>query len=341
MPSSRLLIDCQELENTYYRLQKECGKAIMPIVKGNGYGIGIFEMASFYNELGAPFVGVSYAEEAIELRKKGYKAPILALSCPDPQEVLDYDITVALNSIEEAQRLHNCRKKVSIHLQIDVGLNRLGFSIEGAFAALPFIQKSPWLQLEGVMSHFGHDYQREAADFENFVKAIHPRWVHMESSRSLSLALPFCNMVRIGMGLLKGLILESQVVALRSCKKGESIGYTGEKAPHDMRLAILSIGYHDGLHPQYSGKGYVQICGQKASCVSNIYMDFLVVDVTDIDVNLGDRAEIFGPNIPLEEVASWDKTNPRQLLCCLGPRVKREYVNIREGVGTGKAHCAV
>ncbi len=345
MPSSRLIIDCQALEDNFHRIQKQCGKAIMPMVKGNGYGLGGFEMASFYDGLGVPFVGVSYADEAIALREKGYRSPILAFSCPDPKPVFDHQITVALNSLEEAQRLHSEGEKraqsVAIHLQLDLGLCRFGFTVDEAFAALPFIKKSRWLRLEGLMSHFGNDYAKEAAAFEGFAQAIRPKWIHMESSKSLALALPSCNLVRLGLALLPRLTLETQVVAVRTCPEGALVGYIGESAMCTRRLAILSIGYHDGLHLIYSGKGHVYIGGQKAPYVSNIYMDFLTVDVTGLKVDVGDSAEIFGPHIPLEEVAAWGKTNPRQLLCCLGPRVKRDYVNVRESVEAGKAHCAV
>jgi|GEM_PF-4321000 len=345
MPNSRLIIDCQALEQRFRQIEREYGKQIVPMVKGNGYGVGSFEMASLYNKLGAPFVGVSYADEAIELRKKGYSAPILVLSCPIPQEAFDFDLTVILSSLEEAQKLHNegakRERKINVHLNLDLGLNRQGFRPDELFAALPFIKQSPWIEVEGLMSHFGFESTEAAAQFETIAKAIHPRFIHIESSKSLSLALPSCNLMRLGLTLLTNLTLESTVVSLRQCKKGESIGYYGEKVLRDMQVALLGIGYHDGLHQHYSGKGYVYIAGQKAAYVGSIYMDFLSIDVTGIDVKVGDRAEIFGPHIPLEEVASWGKTNPRQLLCCLGPRVKREYVNIRENVESGQAHCAL
>lgn len=336
MPSSRLLIDCQALEERFHAL----GRTIMPMVKGNGYGLGAFELASFYDRLGVPFVGVAHVEEAIHLRERGYTSPIFALTCSDPKWASIYNITLALNSLDEAKRLHTIGRKVDVHLQLDLGLNRLGFTREEAYAALPFIHQSPYLNLEGVMSHFGSGGVAEAVEFEEFVRVLRPKWVHMASTKSINESLPSCNMVRLGFGLFCGLTLESYVIGLKRCPAGARVGYIGEYVQRERMLAILSIGYHDGLHLAYSGKGYVLFGEQRAPYIANIYMDFLTVDVTGIDVQVGDRAEIFGPQLPLEEVARCGAVNPRQLLCCLGPRVKREYVNIRESLGTGKAHCA-
>ena len=332
MPSSRLIIDCEALERRFWELDR----TIMPMVKANGYGLGIFELASFYERLGVPFVGVSYAQEGVALRERGYCSPIFVLTCSDPKLASAYDLTVALNSLEEAKKLHSVGKKVDVHLQLDLGLNRFGFSTEEAYAALPFIHKSPYLNLEGVLCHLGRA-ENEVSEFEAFAKSVNPKWIHMASSKSLHLDPPICNMVRLGLSLLCGLTLESYVVALHCCKKGDPLGYRGELAVRDCELAVLSIGYHDGLHLGY--RGHVDFDGRKAPYVSNIYMDFLMVDVTGLGVQVGDRAEIFGPNVSLEELVG--TINPRQLLCCLGPRVKREYVNVREGLGTGKAHRQV
>ncbi|MCP5469993.1 MAG: alanine racemase [Chlamydiales bacterium] len=341
MPSSKLIVDYDILKSRYDTIRRS-GKQIMPMVKGNGYGLGAYVLSQFYHELGAPFVGVSHGEEAVKLREAGYKAPIFVLSCLDAAAVFEYDLTVALNSYaqflalqEEGKRR---KKTIAVHLQIDTGLNRLGFTLPEA-AELP---SSPWIEIEGIMSHYKRNDKEQGELFEQVFKRVGQlRWIHMESSNSLD-TLPFCNLVRVGAALFTSAVtLKSHIIALRNCGANERVGYReGQQLTRPTKLATIPIGYHDGLHLYSSGKGYVKIRGQKAPYVGNIYMDFLVVDVTDIPhILVGDEVEIFGPQISLEEVASWSNTNIRQLLCCIGPRVEREYV--RQSVGAQQTHCAL
>lgn len=354
MPNSRLIVDFETLRKNYQLIVQRLGPhvQIMPMVKGNGYGIGAFEMARFYESLGVPFVGTSYAEEAVFLREAGYTSPIFVLSCLDAKMAFDFDLTVALNAKEQVTALHcegKRRKKcLPVHLQLDTGLNRLGFFPTQAQKLIAEIQKSPWLHLEGVMSHFRSQEKEQAEVFLQFLPYLPKmRWIHMESSNSVFLNLiPPANLVRLG-ALLFGtpnfgacaLTLETRVVAIRKCHLGEKLGYLGRTIlERNTTLATLGIGYHDGINLASSAKGYVKIHGQKAPYIGNIYMDFMMVDITDIpNVQVGNRAEIFGPELLIDEVASWSNTNKRQLLSCIGPRVKRDYV--RQSVGTLETSC--
>ncbi|MCH9610480.1 MAG: Alanine racemase [Chlamydiales bacterium] len=331
MPSSKLIIDCEALKRRFLQFDK----SVMPMVKGNGYGLGAYEMACLYENLGAPFVGVSYAEEAVALRERGFGGAIFVLSCSDLTLASAYELTIAIHSLDQARKLDRLQRRVDVHLQLDLGLNRFGFSRQKLLEALPFIHKSPYLNLEGVMTHLGRD-QSEAQRFEEIAKMLPVKWKHLASSKSLAIDPACCNMVRLGYALLDGLKLESYVVALHECEASSPMGYSGKLSGKKRQLAALSIGYHDGLLDSF---GWVYIAGQKAEIVPDLYMDFLMVDVTGLAVQIGEPAEIFGPNISIEEMAG--SHNPRRLLCCLGPRVEREYVNIRSDLGTGKTHCAL
>ena len=140
-------------------------------------------------------------------------------------------------------------------------------------------------------------------------------------------------MVRIGIGLFQPenvLTLESRIASIYQCKKGESVGYLrGYRVKRDEeKIAVISIGYHDGIDLRYSGKGYVLIHGKKAPMIGLICMDFMMVDVTDIpEANSGDPVMIFGKELPIQTVASWATPNVRELMTALGPRIERHFIH--------------
>src|SRR5262249_27483338 len=116
---------------------------------------------------------------------------------------------------------------------------------------------------------------------------------------------------------------------LNHCSQGETVGYSQSYRVQreKEKIAILPIGYYDGLHLNYSGKGYVLIHGKKAPMVGRICMDFMMVNVTDIpEAQIGDKVLIFGSTLPIETVASWGTSNVRELMVCLGTRIKRRFI---------------
>lgn len=130
------------------------------------------------------------------------------------------------------------------------------------------------------------------------------------------------------------LSLISHIVGINTCKQGETISYGRRYSVKrdQQRIAVLPIGYFDGLHRNYSGKGEVIVQGQKAPMVGNICMDFLMVDVTDIPhAAPGDPVLIFGENeygqyLAPEELAARGDSIVHELVTCLGPRIQRIFV---------------
>jgi Alr-MurF fusion protein len=357
---SQLHINCEAIKQNYQKVLSRLpkGTSIMPMIKANGYGLGIIEMARLFSSLGVPYLGVSWVEEAFFLRDEGIQIPLFSLTCPRGYflRAAQLGIELGLNSLDELvwiqQELEGSSETLHLHLHLDVGMHRLGLSNQEALEALSIISKNPQINLKGAMSHFSasslstFDTQshEQKESFWNFCSTISPKphWLHMGSSCSIfKFPQPECNLVRLGpilfglepvdsLDLLPSLSLYASVVSIHAVKQGEFVGYAGcylekrEKA----RVAVLSIGYHDGLHLEYSGKGRVWLNGKLAPYAGRVCMDFMNIDITDIDdVKIGDKAEIFGPHISPVEVAKWGYGSYRQLLACLGPRLERVYTN--------------
>ena len=181
--------------------------------------------------------------------------------------------------------------------------------------------------------------------------AIKANWVHASNSSAvMRFDFPQYNMVRVGlavyglycseaarkaMDLRLALTLVSRIVGINHCKIGDTISYgrSYRVERNEQKIAVLPIGYFDGLHRNYSGKGDVIIRGQKAPMVGKICMDFMMVDVTDIEnASIGDAVLIFGEDeygqyLPPENLALQGASIVHELITCLGPRIQRIFVN--------------
>ncbi len=350
--SGQLLID---LEAIRFNLQQisSAGRAIMPMIKANGYGTDAVSLSRFFQTCRVPFVGVSHVSEGVLLREEGITLPIFVLCAPpfDAQRVVQFQLQAAVCTFDEARALNQMAKHhpLPVHLHVNTGMNRFGVSYQKAPKLAQYINSLPALKLEGVMTHFSTTDDPLSDPF--VFKQIHrfktvvdqlspkPRWIHAAKTCMLDLDLPFCNLARVGLaifglgsdkkGLKEALSLQSHLVAITHGRRGERVGYdTGHLiAKKEARIGIIPLGYHDGIHRHYAGTGYVLIRGKKAPMIGHICMDFMMVDITDIpDANVGDRVVLFGPHLSPLLFAKWGKTSVRELLVCLGPRIQRQFI---------------
>ena len=346
-----------------FRKHLPSGTRIMAMVKAQGYGTDDVQLSRFLESCQIDLLGVSYVDEAIALKQNGVAQDIFVLNAAHYEVVksvtFNFEIGVSdplmIDLLEEEAAKQN--KRVKVHLHVDTGMSRFGCSIESVPQLAKLIEKSEHLQFEGIMTHFASSEDSKEDFFTNkqierFRNALlslekRPRMIHAaNSSAALRFQIPECNMVRIGLALfglaskekipLKlAITLVSRIVGLNRLKEGDTISYgrTYINQRPKALVAVLPIGYYDGLHGQYSGKGYVLIRGQKAPMVGKICMDYMMVDVTDIpNVELGDPVLIFGKDehghlITPEEFASFGNTSPHELISCLGPRIQRIFIH--------------
>lgn len=350
MPSSSTLkIDLDAIEhNIRYFSQKG---DVMAMIKANAYGTDAIKLAPFLQSCGVAMLGVAHVNEGIALREAGIEMPIFVISSP-PFEALkaaQYHLQPAVSSFEEMEALNNAADEIlSVHLSVNTGMNRFGAKPEVAIELAKAIKNAPHLHLEGVMTHFASAELPEYDSFsykqisllETVINALDspPRWIHIANGAgAIRFNIPFCNLLRIGVGLFgydreknlrPALTFESHLSFISAPEKGESIGYSRAfwiDRDH-MRVGIIPIGYCDGLHRHYKEKGYVIICGKQAPMIGNICMDFMMVDITNIpEAKVGDRVVIFDSGLSPAKVAQWGNTDVRELLVNIGSRTKRIF----------------
>jgi alanine racemase len=290
------------------------------------------------------------------LREAGVQKPIFVISAPpyEAEAVAAYQLTAAVSTLEEVEWLNAAGKKygkrLPVHLHLNTGMNRLGASQSEGIGLYYAIQQATYLHLDGVMTHFAaadspaYDAftQEQIAKFKAFLDALPslPQWIHAANSGgAVRFPLPFCNLVRIGLGLMGyGVCLEGVLPALSFStrlssicvrEQGESISYnrTYTIAQEKEKIGVIPVGYHDGFHRALSGKGYVLIHRKKAPMIGMICMDFMMINLTDIPgVQVGDEVVLFGEGLPLEQIALWANTDVRELLASLPPRVRRHWI---------------
>lgn len=365
---SWLTVDLNAVDYNLHLLQDHLGKDthLMAIVKAQGYGTDALAMARHLQKKDVAFLGTAYTYEAIELRQGGIEMPIFVIHAPpsEADAIVAWDLHVGVGRSDLVQALHRatkCYKKPAhAHLMVDTGMRRFGCLPCEALALAKAMAALDGVTLEGVFTHFSSadlpacdlvtQGQIQAFDsvLEDLTKAaLLPPWRHAANSpAALRFSLPRCNLARIGLALYgippfenarhafqPALGLYATVVDLMECKKGDTISYGGTYTVQEehAKIAVLAIGYSDGISQSKGGELSVFLCGQKAPVIGKICMDYLMVEVTHLpSVAYGDVATFFGKtpcghHLPLEEVASSMQINPRELTCRLGARVKRIF----------------
>lgn len=342
---------------------------IMVMVKALAYGTDDVRMGKFLSSCGIDILGVSYVDEGVALKRAGVKQAIFSINAAlyEAAKVVKWDIEVGvsddqlIDALEKEAAAH--QKKVKVHLHVNTGMGRFGCRPEEAIRLAEKIYSSSSLELEGIMSHFACSDDPNEDDFTKkqiaildqviftlAEKGIKAKWNHAaNSSGAVRFHLPQYNMVRLGLAvyglyvsetarkaldLHLAITLTSRIVGMNECVKGETISY-GRRycvTRENQKIAVLPIGYFDGLHRHYSGKAHVMINGHKAPMVGNICMDNMMVDVTDIpDVEVGDKVLIFGEDefgyyLSPEDLASSGNSIVHELITCLGPRIPRIFI---------------
>lgn len=357
MRNTRLIIDLDKYKSNINKIKKYVDdKTIMPIVKANGYGTYINKRIDILNHF--KVLGVALVEEAVEIRKLGYKGDILVLNQPiidEIDDIIKYDISVGVCEFSFFKELINKNSKVKVHLEIETGMNRTGISIDNLVKFLDRIKKSS-LILDGVYSHFSSaDFDEEYTNlqiskFKNAVDIIDkytmkPKYIHIEASSGIIKKnnLDFINTVRPGIitygyepfsgsnDILKVepiCELVSSIVYVKDVKKGEAISY-GQRfiCDSDMTIATIPIGYADGYRRDFTNKGYVYINNHKARVVGSVCMDSIMVDVTGFDAKVGDEVIIFDDkNIKLDELADMCDTINYEIISNISYRVPRMFI---------------
>ena len=329
-------IDLDNLANNIREVKRltKPGAIITAVIKADGYGHGAVKIGQTLLDNGADRFAVAILDEGIELRKAGFKVPILVLGYTDParsSEVIKYNIEQTVYSLELAKALSEEAvkegTKVRIHIKLDTGMGRIGLQPNHhTIEMIKEINGLPGIEFEGIYTHFAVadvvDKSYTMQQFEKFQwvlyqleeNCIKPKIKHTANSATIiDLPTMHLDMVRAGI-ILYGLapsndvMLEEidlkQVMSLKvrishvkEIEKGDSVSY-GRKfiASKTTKIASLPIGYADGLTRLLSDKAEALVHGKRVRFVGSICMDQCMIDVTDVaDVKVGDEVVIFGP----------------------------------------------
>ncbi len=281
-------------------------------------------------------------------------------------ELLHYDLTQSVQDLNAARALSaaavQADKPLKIHIKADTGMSRLGFLCDEkhADASVEEIVKAcslPGLEAEGIFTHFANadgDESYTMCQLTRFLDAVDKlraqgvefKIRHCAASAAvLNYPCTHLDLVRPGIalyghypdpscqgldgpGLLPVMTLKTRVAAVRALPAGTCIGYgCTHTLTRDSRIAVLPIGYADGLERLLSNRGEMLVHGQRVPILGRVCMDLCMVDVTDLPaVQAGDEATVFGPELPLEEKADTVGTIQYELLCGIAPRVPRVYI---------------
>lgn len=308
------------------------GVKTMAVVKANGYGHGLVEVAKAIVKAGADQLAVATLDEAVVLREAGLESPILVLGTGIPGDGADaavqYDIAQALCTIELAEALSKAAQRLEktalVHLKVDTGMGRVGVRPGEAVNFMKRVATLPGLQFDGVFSHFAaadeseDEYTRmQIGQFQGVLDNLKENGYvfplsHLANSAGiLDYPEAHFNMVRPGCILYgcwpgpqtkKKICLaptfefKTRIVYLKNVTAGTSISYgLTYTAPSDKVLATLPVGYADGYRRAFSNKASVLVRGRRCPIVGRVCMDQCVIDVTDVpDVKLGDEVVLIG-----------------------------------------------
>lgn len=343
---------------------------IAAVVKADAYGHGAVEVARVLQAEGARWLAVSSAEEGVTLRQAGFRGRILVMADAfafSRAALVECALTPVLPSLAAVRELDQWLDErgfqLEFHLKLDTGMGRLGV-LESARQIAEELSRLRRLKLEGCMTHFASpaDFSSSQTDeqirqFWRLVRELEslgfrPRYRHLASTNSVAYGRrdSWGNMVRPGHALYgyvspaRGaapqplldvkpvLSWKARVLAVKEVPQGMRIGYGAMfRAPRRMRIAVLAVGYADGLPHRLSNRGQVIACGRPAPILGAVSMDLTTIDVTECPgLAPGDAVTVLGSEgevrLDAQQMARLAGTISYDVLCGIRARVKRVYV---------------
>lgn len=357
-------------------LPKDC--RLMPAVKGNGYGLGGVEISRELGQMGVNSLCVATLAEGIELRENGIRGEILILGYTHPDcaaELRAHGLTQTVVDHAHAKALARQGAGLPVHIKTDTGMHRLG-EPAGNMDAIRSITTMDGLSVRGIFTQLGRCEgttsediaytQGQIAAFDAAVAGLRSVGAtpapHVQCSYGI-FNYPGLRYAYARPGLaIYGIVdearclhgtppiqpifeVKTRIALTKSIRAGESVGYDGAfVAPADMRIAVITSGYADGLPRSLSGgAGRVLIHGRHAPIIGNICMDQAMVDVTHIEeARQGDVVTLIGKDhsatISVHDMARWAGSIPNEIVSRLGSRMGRVYLSPRETPVFRKRH---
>lgn len=351
---SRLISNYQFLSSVKPHVQ------VAPVLKSNAYGHGIVEVGKILDDMRAPYLCVDSMFEGYELLKAGIKTPILIMGAINPENLKIKKLPFAyiVFDLETARTIAHYQPGAEVHIEVDTGMSRLGVQMSDLPDFLQKIQEIQNLSIVGFMSHFANaeraDIPVTRKQIKNFTNAysmvrdsgLNPKFVHMEASaallnREVRSQLPMTTMARIGKALygieptekshkLKPVLsVETQIAQIKTLQKGDTVGYGATyTAKKEVKMAVLPLGYNDGLDRRMSNKGSVIVGNIICPIIGRISMNMTTIDVSLVkNSHLGQKVTVISENRndpnSIENIAKLCDTISHELLIHIDSSTRR------------------
>ncbi len=345
---------------------------LMAVVKADAYGHGAVSVAKTATQAGAGAFAVATTPEGIELREAGIKEPILVLGAaytPDEVKAISHwhlqpTVCTPQQALLFSETLSPLNQTLSVHLNIDTGMSRLGTSWEQAVEFIQLVQRLPYLKIAGIYSHFATadspDQTLMRQQHQRFQTVIQNMGINPEHSQTQTASRPCLHisnsaatlmdpalhydLVRVGLGiyglypaphlssiinLKPALQVKAKVTQIKTIEAGTGVSYNYQYiADKKIRIAVIGIGYADGVPRNLSNKMKVLVRGQLLPQIGAITMDQLMIDVTSMpDLQVGEVVTILGQEgehcISADDWAAELKTISWEILCGFKHRLPR------------------
>lgn len=341
------------------------------VVKADAYGHGMGQTVARFLQCGVDCFAVANVREGADVRELGSGADILVLGATLPEEMpwlVEYDLTAALSSVEEALALEELGRKngrrLPVHIKVDTGMGRMGVWHAEAGELVARVLGSEWLQLRGIFTHFSSadsDTEFTAEQRRLFLGAVglvpevarRELLIHADNSAGLETFAADGGFNAVRVGLLQyglppraGSLLErlhpepvlsfySRIGLVKNLPMGTSVSYNRTcRLERDARVAVVTAGYGDGVPISLSNCGQVLVRGKRCPILGRVTMDQTVIDVTEVpEVVPGDVVTWIGSRdgatIAVGEFCAWSGNIPWEVFCSITKRVDRVYRTLR------------
>jgi len=362
-------IDLRRLRRNFQLITQyiPAGLQLLAVVKDEAYGHGALAVAKIALASGATWLGLSTLHEAITLRERGIRTPILLLGDRQADELpwcIAHDLTCCVSESDSAARLSHLAirtgKTVPIHLKINTGMNRYGVRWDQVGRLAEFLARTKGLAVGGILSHFAQSDEADKtfallqlARFQEALKGVAASGLlvgcrHLcNSGGFLDLPQAHFEMVRLGIlplgvypssvcrrvpGIQPVMTVKARIANVQCLQPGDSVGYGMRyTATVPRRIAVLPIGYGDGF-PRVRNQGFALVGGRRAPLVGGVAMDALTVDITEIPAaRPWDEAVLMGrqgdDEITVHEIAKLKNSVSYDVLTSWRARLPRVYLD--------------
>lgn len=343
-----------------YKNQLKDSTQLLCMVKASSYGASARQMGTFLESVGVNYLGVAYPNEGIELRNLGVQVPVMVMNADATSfvQLIENKLEPAIYSLAQLDAfirilIAKNRSNYPIHIKLDTGMHRLGFSEKDIDSVINLVRSQPEVKIQSIYSHLATSDEtnsgfvaKQVDLFQQFSERIlnafpYPIIRHILNSEGIvNYPEHQFDMVRLGIGMYgisqnqewkkrmkPALKWMSTISQSRTLKVGEGIGY-GQAfiAKEPTKVATIPVGYADGFRRSLSqGKGQVFIQNQSCEVLGNVCMDMIMVDVSSINCTTGDLVEIIGENQTIEDFAKLLETIPYEVMTSFSGRMHRIF----------------